>query len=102
MSDAWIVVVVVGVATILFKAAGPLVLATRRLEGRAQAVVDLLAPAMLSALVVSQVFGGDRELVLDARVVGVAAAGIAIWRRAHVVVAMLVAAVVTASLRALF
>ncbi len=101
VSDAWIVVVIVGVVTILFKAAGPLLLGRRPLPARAQSVVDLLAPAMLAALVVTQVFGGNRELVVDARVVGVAAAAVAIWREAHVVVAMVVAAVVTASLRAL-
>ena len=62
--------------------------------------VDLLAPAMLSALVVTQVFASDRELVVDARVPGIAAAAIAIWRGAHVVVAMVVAAAVTAAVRA--
>jgi branched-subunit amino acid transport protein len=101
MSDAWIVVVLVGALTILFKGAGPLFLGRRRLGGRGQAVVDLLAPAMLSALVVTQVFASDRELVLDARVPGVAAAAVAIWRGVHVVVAMVVAAVVTAGVRAL-
>lgn len=102
MSDAWIVVVIVGALTIVFKAAGPLFIGTRQLQGRAQAVVDLLAPAMLSALVVSQVFASDHELVVDARVVGVAAGAVAIWRKAHIVVAMIVAAVVTASVRTLF
>ena len=58
------------------------------------------APAMLSALVVTQVFASDRELVVDARVPGIAAAAIAIWRGAHVVVAMVVAAAVTAAVRA--
>jgi hypothetical protein len=45
--------------------------------------------------------GGDEEIVLDARVPGVAAAAVAIWRGASVVPAMVIAAVVTALLRVL-
>lgn len=101
MSEAWLVVVAVGVSTVLFKAAGPVFLGRRPLRGRAQSVVDLLAPVMLTALVVTQTFAGDRELDFDARLPGVAAAAVAIWRGSHVIVAMLVAAVVTALLRAL-
>jgi hypothetical protein len=100
VSDAWLVVVVVGGLTILLKAAGPVLLGRRRLHGRAQAVVDLLAPSMLAALVVVQTFASGRELVLDARVPGVAAAAIAVWRGAPVIVAMVIAAAVTALLRA--
>jgi hypothetical protein len=56
---------------------------------------------MLTALVVLQTVGGDEEIVIDARVPGVAAAAVAIWRGAGVVTAMAIAAIVTASLRAL-
>jgi branched-subunit amino acid transport protein len=96
----WIVIVAVGVATILFKAAGPLVLARRPLGLRVRSVVDLLAPVMLTALVVTQTVGGDQEIELDARVPGVAAAAVAVWRGAPVIVAMVVAALVTALVRA--
>lgn len=99
MSDAWVVVAVVGVATVLFKSAGPVFLGRRALPARVQALVDLLAPVMLTALVVTQTFGGDGELSVDARVPGVAAAGIAIWRGVPLVGAMAVAAVVTALVR---
>jgi len=54
---------------------------------------------MLTALVVTQTVGGDEEIVLDARIPGVAAAAIAIWRGAPIVVAMFVAALVTALVR---
>jgi branched-subunit amino acid transport protein len=100
VSDAWLVVLVAGGLTILLKAAGPVLLGRRQLRSRARAVVDLLAPSMLAALVVVQVFAGGRELVLDARVPGVAAAAIAVWRGAPVIVAMVVAAAVTALVRA--
>ena len=99
MSNAWIVVIVVGAITILFKAAGPVFLGRRQLPPKVDAVVVLIAPVMLTALVVTQTFGGDEEIAIDARVPGVAAAAIAIWRGASIIVAMLIAAVVTASLR---
>ena len=99
MSDAWIIVAVVGVATVACKAAGPVLIAQRSLPRHVQPVVDLLAPVMLIALVTAQTFGGDEEIEVDARVVGVGAAAIAIALRAHVIVAMAIAALVTALLR---
>ena len=99
MSDAWIVVGAVGVGTIAFKAAGPVLIGRRALPRGVQSVVDLLAPVMLIALVVTQTFGGDEEIQVDARVLGVGAAVVAIWLRAHVIIAMAVAAAVTALVR---
>ncbi len=99
MNDVWIVVAVVGVATVLFKASGPVFLGGRVLPARLQGVVDLLAPVMLTALVVTQTVGGDGELSVDARVPGVAAGAIAVWKRVPVVAAMAIAAVVTALVR---
>jgi branched chain amino acid efflux pump len=99
MTDFWIVVGAVGAATVLFKAAGPVLLGRRPLPPRGQAVVDLLAPVMLTALVVTQTFGGDGDVTVDARLPGVAAAVIAIWRRAPIIVAMVIAGLVTAVVR---
>lgn len=99
MSEAWIVVAVVGVTTIAFKAAGPVLIGRRALPPRVQSVVELLAPVMLVALVVTQTFGGDEEIEVDARVVGVGAALVALLLRAHIIVAMAIAAAVTALLR---
>ena len=99
MSDAWIVVIAVGVATVAFKAAGPVLVGRRELPPRLQSCVDLLAPVMLIALVATQTFGGDEEIEVDARVLGVGAAAVAIALRAHVIVAMAVAALVTALAR---
>jgi branched-subunit amino acid transport protein len=101
VSDAWIVVVLVGAATLVLKAAGPVFLGRRQLPPRLEPVVALIAPVMLVALVATQTVGGDEEIVLDARVPGVAAAAVAIWRGASVVPAMVIAAVVTALLRVL-
>jgi branched-subunit amino acid transport protein len=99
LSSAWVVVAIVGVVTMVFKAAGPVLLGRRALPPRIQSLVDVLAPVMLIALVVTQTFGGDEEITVDARVAGVGAAVVAIWLRAHVIVAMAVAAAVTAGFR---
>jgi len=96
---SWIVVAVVGAATMAFKASGPVLLGQRQLPPRVASVVEVLAPAMLAALVVTQTLGGDRELVLDERLLGVAAGGVAVWLRAPLVVVMIVAALVAALVR---
>lgn len=103
MSEAWTVVLVVGAATVFLKAAGPVFLGRRALAPRIQPVVALLAPVMLAALVTTQTFGGDEEIVVDARVPGVASAALllAAWKRAPVVAAMVVAALVTGLVRLL-
>jgi branched-subunit amino acid transport protein len=97
----WVVIAVVGAATILFKAAGPVLLGTRELPPRVAAVVDVLAPAMLAALVVTQAVGGDREIVLDERLVGIAAGAVAVWLRAPLLAVMVVAAAAAALVRLL-
>ncbi len=99
MRDAWIVVAIVGVGTIACKAAGPVLVGRRTLPPRLQSCVELLAPVMLVALVVTQTFGGDEEIEIDARVVGVGVAAVAILLRAPVIVAMAIAALVTALVR---
>jgi branched-subunit amino acid transport protein len=101
MSDVWLAVVVVGVATMLFKAAGPVFLGRRPLPPRVRRVADLLAPAMLIALVVTQTFAAGESVTVDARVPGVLVGAIAVWRRVPLILAMVLGAAVTALVRAL-
>jgi len=99
--DIWIAVIVVGAATMLFKAAGPVFLGRRPLPPRVRSVVDLLAPVMLTALVVTQTFGSGQGVTVDARVPGVLAGAVAVWRGVHLVPAMIIGATVTGVLRLL-
>jgi branched-subunit amino acid transport protein len=96
----WVVIAVVGAATILFKGSGPVLLGRRELPPRLASVVEVLAPAMLAALVVTQTVGGDRELVLDERLAGVAVGAVAVLLRAPLVLVMVVAALTAALARA--
>jgi branched-subunit amino acid transport protein len=98
---SWLVIAVVGAVTIVFKAAGPVMLGRRELPPRLGSVVEVLAPAMLAALVVTQTVGGDRELVIDERLAGVAAGAIAIRLRAPLIAVMVVAAATAALIRLL-
>jgi len=95
----WLVIGVVGAVTILFKASGPVLLGSRALPPRVASVVEVLAPAMLAALVVTQTFGGDRALVVDERLAGVLVGGVAVWLRAPLLVVMVVAAATAALIR---
>jgi len=101
VSRVWLAVVLVGAATVALKAAGPVLLGDRTLPARVRSVAGLLAPALLAALVVTQTFASGRHVVVDARVAGVAAAAVALRLRAPILVAVVLAAGVTAGLRAL-
>jgi len=99
VSEVWIVIGVVAAATIALKAVGPVLLGGKPLPRHLTGVVGLLAPALLAALVVTQVVGGDEEIVLDARLVGLGAAVVAILLRAPLLVVVVAAAASTALVR---
>ena len=98
MSATRTVVVAVGLATMAIEAAGPVVLGGRPPPGAARAgPAD--GPALLAALVVTEVFGGDRALVLDERSIGVGAAAVALALRAPILLVIVVAAMAAALAR---
>jgi branched-subunit amino acid transport protein len=85
--------------TFAMKSAGPLVLGDRALPLRVQQLVDLLPAALLAALAIVSTVGDGRAIVLDARVVGLLVAGLALWRRAPFVVVVVAASAATALVR---
>ena len=101
MSEVWVVVALVGAATIVLKGVGPVFLAGRELPRTLSDVLLMLAPALLGALVVTQLVGGDREIVLDERLLGITAAVVAILLRLPLLAVVVIAAAVTAGARAL-
>jgi len=101
VTATWIAVTLVGAGTVAIKALGPVLLGGRPLPRRVTGVVELLAPALLAALVATQALASDRSIVLDERLLGLAAAAIALWLRAPVLVVLLVAAAATALTRLL-
>ena len=101
MTTLWVTIIAVALANAAIKAAGPVLVGGRDLPARVVAVIALLAPALLAALVVTETFGEDRHLVLDERAIGVAVAGLMLALRAPVLIAVALAAVATALTRAL-
>lgn len=102
MSDAWIVILALAVTSAAIRASGPVVMGGRELSPRLAGVVDLLAPALLTALIVVETFGGDGEIEVSASLAGVAAAAVILtWRSSALLPAIILAAVVTAGLRAI-
>jgi branched-subunit amino acid transport protein len=99
MSSVWIAVLVVGAATIAMKAAGPVLAGERELPLGSSRVVDLLAPALLAALVATQAFASDEALVVDERAAGLFAGAVAVVLRAQLLVVVVVAAATAALLR---
>lgn len=99
MRDGVLVILLLGAATYVLKAAGPVLLGNRSLPPRVAAVVELLPAALLAALVATSVLVQDRAFVLDARLVGVLAAGGVLARGAGFIPTVVTAALVTALAR---
>jgi branched-subunit amino acid transport protein len=102
VSAAWITIAALAAGTIAIKAAGPIAMGGRPLPERVTGFIMLLAPSLLAALVAVETLGGpNRTLVIDARLAGVAAAGVALALRQSLIVIVVVAAIVTAITRAI-
>jgi branched-subunit amino acid transport protein len=101
MTEVWITIAGLTAATMVLKAAGPVLLGGRELPDAAFAVIALLAPSLLAALVLIETFTHDQELTVDARAAGLGCAAAAVLLRAPLLVTVLVAAVGTAAVRAI-
>ena len=101
MSTAALTIAGCALVTAAIKAAGPVALGGRELPTWFTSVVVLLSPALLAALVATQAFAEGERLALEADTAGVAAAGSGDLAPGSIVACVLVAAAVTAALRAL-
>jgi branched-subunit amino acid transport protein len=99
VNAATTVLIVMSIGTFALKSAGPLLLGGRSLPAGVQQLVDLLPAALLAALAVVSTVGDGQQIVIDARLVGLIVAGIALWRRAPFVVVVLLASAATALTR---
>jgi uncharacterized membrane protein len=97
----WITIASLALATVALKLAGPLLLGGRPLPPRAMSVIELLASALLAALVAVETFGKGRSLTLDARALGVLFAAAVLARRGPMMLAVVGAAAVAALTRAI-
>jgi branched-subunit amino acid transport protein len=100
-AQGWLLIGGCAAVTAAIKAAGPVALGGRELPRWFDSIIQLMAPALLSALVAVAIFSEDERLSVGADTAGVGVAAVALWRGASVVVGVVVAATVTAALRAL-
>ena len=101
VADIWLVIVLCAAATGAIKAIGPVALGGRELPEWASGVIALMAPALLAALVCVAALADGEEWSIGPDTAGVAVAGVLLWRGANIIVGVVVAATVTAALRAL-
>ncbi len=97
----FLALLVLAVGTFALKSVGPFAAAGRELPPMVARLTDLLPASLLAALVATQTFADAASLTIDARVVGVGAAAIAVALRAPFGVVVLIGAGVTAGVRLL-
>ena len=97
----WVLLLVLAAGTIALKAIGPVAAGGREPPAPLTRVIALVAPALITALVVADTFTDDRTLVLDARAAGLAVGALALLLRAPAAVAMVLAVITCALLRLL-
>ena len=100
MTVLWITIVAVALASAAIKAVGPILLGGRELPSSVNAVIALLVPAVLAALVITQTFSEEGRLVLDEKAIGVAVAAVSLALRAPVLLTIALAVATTALTRA--
>jgi hypothetical protein len=97
---SWVTLGILVVGAYGFKVLGLFAFDARPPSPRVLDVLRLLPAALLGALIVVQTFAVGESLQIDARAAGVLAGGFAAWRRAPFIVVLVVAAGVTATVRA--
>ena len=100
MSATWIAVLIASLVSYGLKLSGYLVPARLLQHPVTARIAPLLPAALLAALVVVETFSSGARLVLDARVVGLAVAAIALRLRAPFLVVVVAAAATAALVRA--
>ena len=95
----WTLVILLTLGAYAFKVTGLVFLGGRSLPPMFERCLALIPAAVVTALVMKDTFTTGQELVLDARALGIAVAGIAAWRKAPLIVVIVLGAAVTALVR---
>jgi len=98
---SWTFVIVLAATAYAFKVLGLVVIGDRRLPPVLDRCLALIPAALIAAIVVKDTFSVGQHLQIDARAAGVGAAVIAAWRRAPLIVVIIIGAAATAGVRAL-
>jgi hypothetical protein len=102
MTVVWPITAALFLGTVALKAAGPLTLGRRRPPERALAVISLVAPAILTGLVVYETLNATPSgITLDARAAGLVVALAAALAKLPMIVVVILAAATAAGARLL-
>ena len=97
----WTLVLLLAAGAYACKVLGLVVIGGRRLPAPLERCLALIPAALISALVVKDTLTTGQDIVLDARALGVGVAIVAAWRRAPLLVVIVLGAAVTAAARAI-
>ena len=95
----WTLIILLTLGAYAFKVTGLVFLGGRSLPPIFERCLALIPAAVVIALVMKDTFTQGQELVLDARALGIAVAVIAAWRKAPLIVVIVLGAAVTALVR---
>jgi len=101
MATLWLAIVGAALVNLAIKAAGPALVGGRTLPPWVRGVIALLAPALLAALIVVDVFGPGWSTLNVPIVGGLAGSGTAKLLRAPILLAVVIGVATTALLRVL-
>lgn len=99
MTEVWVSIGAVAVLNFAIKASGPVLLGGRELPDALLRIIALLAPAILTALVVVGTLSENEALKVDEQTVGVGVAGATMAARVPMLAAVALGTVTTAVLR---
>lgn len=95
----WTLVFVLAAGAYAFKVTGLVILGGRTLPPVVDRCLALIPAAVITALVMKDTFSTGRDLVLDARAIGIAVAVVAAWRRVPLIAVIVLGAAGTALVR---
>ena len=101
MTAVWVSIGIVAVINFAIKASGPVLLAGRELPDQLLRIIALLAPAILTALVLVGSISEDGRLKVDEQTAGVGIAGAAMGLGVPMLAAIALGVVTAAALRGL-
>ena len=98
---AWTLIILLALGAYAFKVTGLIILGGRSLPPVFERCLGLIPAAIITALVMKDTFTVGQDLTLDARALGIAVAVVAAWKRAPLIVVIVLGAAATAIVRQL-
>jgi len=98
---SWTFVLLLSATAYAFKVLGLVLVGDRTLPPVFERCLALIPAALIAAIVMLNTFADGQHLQVDARAAGVGAAVVAAWRKAPLIVVIVVGAAVTAVVRQL-